>query len=201
MRARRCLMVAGVVLGLAGGTEAAAAAVQGGAAEVVHEIAPPDLQRVRELYFAAVQSSDALAVAEREVRRRIDSPSTLTEERAAILTAYSGALRTLRAKHGRWPPARLRDLQHGLSTMDDVIARFPDLAEIRYLRLMSCYYLPSLFGRSESVREDFSALARLLPSAKGELSPELYAAVARFVLENGKLTAAQRAPLERSLVR
>jgi hypothetical protein len=159
------------------------------------------MERVRELYFAAVQSSEALDRAEREVSRRLEPGPRRVVQEEAVLTAYRGALRTLRAKHGRWPPARLRDLQEGLATLDAVIAEHPHLTEARYLRLMSCYYLPSILGRSGSVREDFTALARLLPGSRSEFSAELYAAVASFVLENGDLPSALRAPLESSLVR
>jgi hypothetical protein len=158
-----------------------------------------ELQRVRELYFAAVQESEALELAEREIERLLASGPD--RQREAVLTAYAGALRTLRAKHGRWPVARLRDLQSGLEILDDVVERHPNLTEARYLRLMSCYYLPGILGRGASVREDFVALARLLPSSRAQLPADLYEAVAGFVLENGDLPPTVRAPLERSLGR
>ena len=53
-------------------------------------------------------------------------------------------------------------------------------------------------GRS-AVREDFAALATLLPGARDDYPAELYGVVSRFVLEKGKLTAAERAPLEATL--
>jgi hypothetical protein len=165
--------------------------------------AASELAQLRELYFAAVKSPSALVLAERAIEKRVAAlpASGPTTERDAVILTYAGALRTLRAKHGHWPPARLRDLQEGLRTMDSMVERYPAVAEIRYLRLMSCYYLPSLLGRTGSVTEDFRALARLLPSARESFSPELYAAAAAFVLEHGELTATERVPLERSLAR
>jgi hypothetical protein len=164
---------------------------------------PAEIARLRELYFAAVKSSEALLVAEKAIERRLaalpaSGPAT---ERDAVVLSYAGALRTLRAKHGNWPPSRLRDLQDGLRTMDAMVELYPAVAEIRYLRLMSCYYLPSILGRTGSVREDFRALARLLPAARESFSAELYEAAAAFVLDHGGLPAVERVPLERSLAR
>jgi len=164
------------------------------------EKVPAELQRLRELYFAAVQSPHSLALAEREVQT-MRAADLAAPNMDVLLTAYSGALRTLRAKHGSWPPARLRDLQEGLRTLDGLVDRHPDVAEVRYLRLMSCYYLPALLGRTGSVREDFQALGRLLPAARHSFSRELYSAAAEFVLENGELQPNDRARLERSLAR
>jgi hypothetical protein len=181
----------------------AAAAVTAAASGVHISPAPVEIAQLRELYFAAVKSSNALLVAERAVEKRlavIPASGPSTEGDALVLT-YAGALRTLRAKHGHWPPARLRDLQEGLRTMDSMVERYPAVAEIRYLRLMSCYYLPSILGRTGSVREDFRALARLLPAARANFSAELFEAAAAFVLDHGELTAVERVPLERSLAR
>jgi hypothetical protein len=162
-----------------------------------------EIAQLRELYFAAVKSSNALLVAEKTIEKRLaglpsSGPAT---ERDAVVLSYAGALRTLRAKHGHWPPTRLRDLQDGLRTMDAMVERYPAVAEIRYLRLMSCYYLPSILGRTGSVREDFRALARLLPAARASFSADLYEAAAAFVLDHGELSPVERVPLERSLAR
>lgn len=158
------------------------------------------LPRIRQAYYAAVQDEAALGPAMQELRElrstgRIRAGSSLD----AALGAYRGALITLRAKHGTWPPTRLRHLRRGLAVMDSVAAKYPDHPEVRYLRLMSCYYLPGILGRGWSVREDFAALARLLPAARGDYPPDLYAAITRFVLEHGRLAAAQRRTLEAAL--
>lgn len=47
-----------------------------------------------------------------------------------------------------------------------------------------------------TVRDDFRALARLLPRVRGEYPPELHAAITRFVLENGGLSPEERRRLE-----
>lgn len=159
-----------------------------------------DLERVRALYLTAVADPRAIEQGLREIRmlraHLLPAPGSWTD---AALRAYHGALVTLRAKHAVWPPSRLRHLREGLAVLDEVVARHPAHVEARYLRLMSCYYLPGILGRSGSVREDFDALGRLLPAAREAYPAELYSSMVRFLLEQGRLANEARAPLEAAL--
>jgi hypothetical protein len=191
--ARRRLRRAALVVSLA------AASVTAGARPAAAE--PPDgFAPLRALYLAAVTDEAAIARGLDEVaiqRARLRPADGAHVE--ATLAAYEGALITLRAKHASWPPRKLQHLRQGLAVLDAVIAAHPDHAEARYLRLMSCYYLPAILGRAGSVREDFAALARLLPGVRSQYPADLYRAIATFVLEKGAPTPAERAGLERSL--
>jgi hypothetical protein len=71
----------------------------------------------------------------------------------------------------------------------------PSNVEIRYLRLLSCYYLPGILGRGWSVDDDFERLAELLPEAKDAYPPELFETMVRFVLEHGTPTDERRTEL------
>lgn len=155
------------------------------------------LAQVRHLYYEAVQSERSIGRGLAEVERQ--RAHTQDAHARATLTAYVGAFTLLRAKHGTWPPDRLRHTRRGLATLDSLITEHPRHAEARYLRLMSCYYLPRILGRGWSVRDDFAALSRLLPGVRGEYPPDLYQAIVRFVLENGQPSPEQRAALEASL--
>lgn len=158
---------------------------------------PAGLQRVRLLYLEAVESARGIAPGLAEVDRQ--RATERDPDAAATLAGYRGAFILLRAKHGSWPPDRLRHTRRGLAVLDSVVAAHPEQAEVRYLRLMSCYYLPRILGRGWSVRDDFAALARLLPSVRSEYPPELYRAIVDFVLRHGAPTPAQRAALQASL--
>jgi hypothetical protein len=155
------------------------------------------LELVRHLYMDAVESGGAIprGVAEVDRQRATTHDATTT----ATLAAYRGAFTLLRAKHGSWPPDRLRHTRQGLAVLDSIIAAHPEHAEARYLRLMSCFYLPRILGRGWSVRDDFAALARLLPGVRHQYPPELYRAIVDFVLQHGQPTSAQRAALQASL--
>jgi hypothetical protein len=163
--------------------------------------APSDgLGRLRALYLAAVEDEAAVARGMEEVaalRARLAGAPEPYE--AATLAAYEGALTTLKAKHATWPPRKLQHLRQGLAVLDSVVDAHPRHAEARYLRLMSCYYLPGILGRGGSVREDFTALARLLPRVRTRYPDDLYRAIASFVLENGTLSPEDRIGLERTL--
>lgn len=166
------------------------------------EMPAPGLDRLRALYLAAVEDDEAIERGLEEVERlREGSAAGRGGARAGLLSAYAGALETLRAKHALWPPAKLRHLRQGLEVLDRAVEEHPEVAEIRYLRLMSCYYLPGVLGRRGSVREDFAALARLLPDARDEYPPDAYQAVVRFVLEEGTPSPDARERLERALER
>ncbi|HEU4561494.1 MAG TPA: hypothetical protein VFS20_26810 [Longimicrobium sp.] len=159
-----------------------------------------DLAPLRELYLASVRDEGAIAKGLTEVKRlRETAHPPVGGALDATLAAYTGALVTLRAKHAFWPPQKLAHLRQGLAILDRTVERHPDHAEARYLRLMSCYYLPGILGRGGSVRADFAALARLLPGVRAQYPPDLYDAITRFVVERGRLPAEQRRELESTL--
>ncbi|HEU0012382.1 MAG TPA: hypothetical protein VFQ45_01790 [Longimicrobium sp.] len=133
----------------------------------------------------------------REVQRL--APAAADAEERATLEAYRGALVTLRARHAFWPRQKLRHVREGLAVLDAVVAAHPRHAEARYLRLVSCYYLPRFLGRGWSVREDFARLGALLPSVRGRYPRDLYAAITRFVLDHGRPSPEVRRALEASL--
>lgn len=166
------------------------------------------LQRLRILHPLSVQDAALLPVsrsardqAERTVR---ENPGTAlqSKQRGAeplnLLLAYAGALDVVEARHAFWPRARLEPLERGLPRLDSAVQRDPDNAEIRYLRLTSSYYLPFFLGRKWSVREDFKALAELLPRARDAYPAEWYAAITDFVLEKGDLGERERSRLQRA---
>lgn len=159
-----------------------------------------DLEPLRELYLASVRDGDAIPRGMDEIRRlRARGSVAAGSPLDATLTAYEGALVTLKAKHAFWPAQKLRYLRQGLTILDRTVAAHPEHAEARYLRLMSCYYLPGILGRSGSVRDDFAALARLLPAVRPQYPRPLYEAIVRFVLEKGRVDPHARRALEASL--
>jgi hypothetical protein len=171
-----------------------------GAAQAVGAGTASPLDSLRALYYAAVQEERAIPHGLRAVDSLRQSDTVVAGGPLdGVLLAYEGALVTLRAKHGFWPHDRLRHLRDGLALLDQAVKLHPEVGEVRYLRLMSCYYLPGIVGRRRSVLEDFAALARLLPAARADHPPELYRAIVTFVLENGEPSEQERAALEDAL--
>jgi hypothetical protein len=156
------------------------------------------IEEVRELYLLATEREPA-------VEQGLDAVAALRGESALepsdvlLLDAYEGALITLKAKYVFWPTTRMRHLNEGLAVLDRLVAGNPGNSEIRYLRLMSCYHLPSLLGRGGTVREDFGALAQTLPADRNNVPEELYRGIVDFVVENGRVTPEESAALTASL--
>ncbi len=179
----------------AGGDAALRAAGDDAALRAAADNTALHLRRVRALHTLSVEDEDTLPAA----RRALTLAMALTAaapagrpEASAVWLGYQGAFDVVEARHAVWPPARLRALRRGLDRLDEAVRRAPDDVEVRYLRLTSTYYLPALFGRGDSVREDFKALAELLPAVSGAYPSGWYVPLTDFVLGNAPLTAGER---------
>lgn len=153
------------------------------------------LRELREAWFAAVEEKAWIDVG----LARLADLEARADVSPALTGAYRGAFDLLRSKHTLAPLRRLRHARAGLATLDAAVAAAPDQAEVRYVRLMSCYYLPFFFGRGDSVAEDFRSLGTLLPGVQGAYPTAWWEAAVRFVLQHGDLDAGQAEALERSL--
>ena len=152
--------------------------------------------RIGELWIQAVDRAEAVEeglAAVAALRARLDPPAPGQDR---LLRAYEGSFRAIRAKHGGWPRERLRTLREGNALMDAAVADAPDDVAVRYVRLMSGFYLPGFFGRGDEVDADMAALIRLLPEHGDRLPAELLPEVVAFVLDHGEPSAGERAALE-----
>jgi hypothetical protein len=158
----------------------------------------PRWDRLRVLFVLGVKEPEYLDAADKAIAdlasRRDSAPET-----SNLARAYRGAVRVVRAKHGFRPGRKMEHLKAGLPALDSAVASAPDQAEVRYLRLVSGYYLPFFIGRKEEVRQDFAALARLLPGKAGEYPPRWYLSVAGFVLDKGRIGKERQAELRKSM--
>jgi hypothetical protein len=101
-----------------------------------------------------------------------------------LLQAYEGAFDALDARHGSWPPARLRAVRSALRQLDAAVAAAPDDVEVRYLRLVNTWYLPGIFGRRDSAREDRDRVEQLMAAAEepgAGVPPGIHAAIHCFM--------------------
>jgi hypothetical protein len=160
-------------------------------------MAQPDhaaVEQVRHYYLDSVAEASS-----------IDSALVYLDARPALaadplMRAYRGAFIVMKAKHAFWPFKKMAHLKQGLAILDTLTEQHPDHSEIRYLRLLSCYFLPGFLGRGRSVEEDAQALARLLPGSRRHFPPDLYQTMVRFLLEADILEALQHQALRASLV-
>jgi hypothetical protein len=139
------------------------------------------LDLARALFFLAVDERDAVARGRDVVSRIHDDMPAFARSHHALLQAYEGAFLALEARHGTWPHARLRAVRSGLRLLDAAVAEAPDDIEVRYLRLVNTHYLPGLFGRRESAREDRRRVEQLLTEARRDVPPAFHDAIVGFI--------------------
>ena len=133
----------------------------------------PFVGQVRALYIDAVNNRDSL-----------DKGLSLIQANPAyspLLEAYRAGLTVLKAKHAFWPAKKMRYLRKGLPKLDALVEAHPDHIEIRYLRLISSYYLPKFLGYDTYIDEDIQVIARQLPKATSSLPPDLYSNMVEFI--------------------
>ena len=141
-----------------------------------------EIQEVRNLYLASAEDASLIDSA----FSVLDGMSA--EMRKSVMArAYSGALVVMRAKHAFWPGRKLKHVRRGLRVLDELVLEYPRHAEVRYLRLISCYYLPGLFKRGASVADDFRVLSEVVVDLSNVLEPDLYADLIVFLIEKGEL--------------
>ncbi len=152
--------------------------------------------RIGELWIQAVDRETAVEEGLEAVAALRDRLAPPTPAQDRLLRAYRGSFRALRAKHGGWPNERLRNLREGNALMDAAVAEASDDVAVRYVRLMSGFYLPGFFGRGDEVDADLEALVRLLPEAHHRLPAELVPEVTLFLLEHAAPSPEEGARLE-----
>jgi 15-cis-phytoene synthase len=136
------------------------------------------LDLARALFLLGVDDSTAAIRGTTVIEQLLERSPGLSPAHGPLLLAYDGAFAMLAAKHGTWPPSRLRAVRTGLHRLDAAVAAAPDDVEIRYLRLINTHYLPGFFGRRDSARSDAAALRRVLPVAGSGLPPLLHQVIA-----------------------
>lgn len=152
------------------------------------------MERLRALYFMSVKEKDRVKEAEtllEELRNTVPEEA----DEAVALEALGGALEVVQAKHARWPPNKLKHLRKGMETLDRLVEDQPEQLEVRYLRLVSCYYLPFFLKREESVAQDMAILVLHLPDRPEAFTPPVYRGVVAFLLQNGEMSPEDRARL------
>lgn len=155
---------------------------------------PAMLAEVRRRFDLAADS----ATATRELGEWLDQ--RLPAEFQAwppIFLAYRAALDGLAGKHSLRPWEKYRGVQRGLAKFKGLAEAHPDSIEIRLLRYSFCSQLPGFFGIAPQAERDLAALIRLLEAQRDPgVSAEYAQAAARWILEHGQPSPAERRRLE-----
>jgi hypothetical protein len=151
---------------------------------------PGELERLRSVYLESAENETRIAsgiALAQSISSRTDAPRA---------RAYSAAFEVMKARHAFWPMTKMDHVEAGIPELDALVLAHPNDIEIRYLRLVSTYFIPSFLGYSDHVREDFQRLAGALPLAQHEYSTEMMRMMSAFVVTHGDIDQRQRLRLE-----
>ena len=151
--------------------------------------------RLWALYFLSVDEKEWIGPA----TALADSLEAAEVSEPRHVEGLMAAVEVVRAKHARWPPNKVKHLRKGLSILDRLVEASPEDPGLRFLRLVSGYYLPFFLDRSEEVEEDFRVLTSILPGRDYDLPPQIFRFAVGFVLKYGEVEEPERFLLQEAL--
>ncbi len=139
-------------------------------------------------FYAAVEEKDSLRIAfqQFELLRKLDPKHT---SRALV---YIGALTALKGKHSKLPWSKMKWVKRGLPIMDQAVEMAPREVEVRFIRGMTCFYLPSFFERKNQAIEDFNVIINALPDASIDTNLGVLKNALEFIRENVALSVEEK---------
>ena len=109
----------------------------------------------RALHLEGVNGDDDAAEKSLDILEKLAAE----EPRNSLVIAYLGSAKLLAAKRAFFPWSKSSLADEGLLLLDRAVSLAPDNLEIRFVRGISSYPLPSSFDRHASACADFSAVA------------------------------------------
>ena len=150
------------------------------------------LEAARKRFYAAIEDEKQIAPTITLFKRI----GQLEPEYTGRTQVYIGALVALRGKHAFLPHAKLKWARRGLAIMDSGLQKSPNDIEALFIHGATCYHLPFFFRRSDDAQRDFRKIIKLMPQEMDTYPPRLITHVVAFLLENVKLTDAEKTYLQ-----
>jgi len=141
------------------------------------------LSRARSLFYESVEDRQAVEPA-MALFRKIGAQGT----QEGLAMTYIGALTALQGKYALFPMTKYRRAKKGIALMNRGVAMDPDQIESRFVRGMTCYYLPFFFHMKETALLDFQVLIRLLETEYGDYDAGIVGHIIDFLLNNVPLS-------------
>lgn len=135
-------------------------------------------QEARRLYFQGTYGNKSAASEADKLFLKLfqESPQD------PLLKVYYGSERLLEASHpwAIWKKYKLSKV--GIQCMDSAVDSAPDNLEVRFVRAVTTYNLPSFFDRKKQSKADFNFLSSRVAEAvkQGQLDPDIAASALLF---------------------
>jgi 5'(3')-deoxyribonucleotidase len=152
------------------------------AENVVFACGDSTVVQARQLFYQSVEDAQTIEKAILLFRK-------IGQEKACkgLALTYIGALTALRGKYAFSPIAKYRHVLNGLRLMDQGIAKSRDNIEARFIRGMTCFYLPFFFNRKKTAQNDFRTIVKQLHKEYHLYDAQLIMNVTDFLLEQADL--------------
>lgn len=151
----------------------------------------PSIGRARKLFYQSVEQADSI---EKAIRLFKEIQTKKADEGIAL--TYIGALTALKGKFAFLPVTKYRRVLQGLALMDRGVKTSPDDIEARFIRGMTCFYLPFFFNRKQTAREDFRHIVRRLNTEFDHYNTDMIMNVTDFLLEHAELNTEEMLRIE-----
>lgn len=109
-----------------------------------------------------------------------------------LIHGYCGAVESVMARFSSNPLTKLKYCKNGLSRLNKAITEAPEMLELRYLRMMIEYHLPSFLNMSGHLQTDKKAALTLLHESQDH---DLNSRVISFLLEKNMCTQEEKSKL------
>ncbi|WP_443944709.1 hypothetical protein ACJVDH_17590 [Pedobacter sp. AW1-32] len=114
------------------------------------------------------------------------------KDKTALITAYTGTLEALKAKHAWNPYTKIKYVSRSLKTMKKAIEMDSENMEIRFMRFSIEHFTPSFLGFSKELAEDREEIVKHYQQQNFGLADKtLIKNVAKFMIDSKRCTPAE----------
>jgi hypothetical protein len=122
------------------------------------------------------------------------------QHKTALITAYTGTLEALKAKHAWNPYNKIKYVKRSLKTMQSAINLDKENMEIRFMRFSIEHFTPSFLGFSKDLNVDRKEIIKHYQNQNfGIADISLVKNVAKFMIDSKRCTAEEIKVLQKHL--
>lgn len=119
------------------------------------------------------------------------------KEGDAVFLAYKAGLESIQAKHAFNPAKKLSHVSKSMKTFEKAVAKDPENIEIRYLRFVIQYHVPSFMGYSKDLEKDKAVIIENFDKAEQySIDLKFLQEIAGFMIYSKKCTAEEVAKIK-----
>jgi hypothetical protein len=155
-------------------------------------ISDSNLKNIRYYFYTGIDKEEYLDSLDLYLSRIINDPNN---QDYALLIAYRGAGKSVRAVHAFWPITKLNYVKEGLVDLDRAVLKNPNNIEVRFLRFSVLDNLPGILGYSTEANADAKDLFNIL-TLSPQKKDELLIDVIKYLINSDRLSKAENEKLK-----